>query len=268
MNQYNGDDSSPKSSRTEWQLPQGVPKGAWDYSQTESIASDYDDYFQDHALLAFDQSLLSKWFAKPGVVFDFGCGTGRALVKLLESGKSAVGVDLSQPMLTEAQSQLARFTGRFSAVRANLVELDCIADQSADYAICLFSTLGMIQGHDNRIAALAHMRRILKPGGLLVLHVHNFWFNLYDPGGPWWLLKSLFAGRESRGDKTYDYRGIRDFYLHVFGRRELQRIIGASNLKIRDWIPLRTRCDGPLPLPWFVQSLRASGWIVCCERPQ
>ena len=35
-------------------------------------------------------------------------------------------------------------------VQANLVELDCIADQSADYVICLFSTLGMIRGREYR----------------------------------------------------------------------------------------------------------------------
>ena len=263
-------ESPTQSKRTDWQLPPGVPKGVWDYSQTESIARDYDDYFRDHALLAYDETLLKKWFPTPGIVFDFGCGTGRALAKLLDGGMSGVGVDLSQAMLTEAQVQLAQFNDKFTAIRANLVELDCIADKSADYAICLFSTLGMIQGGANRATALAHMERILRPGGLLVLHVHNFWFNLYDPGGPWWLLKSLFAGGrdQQRGDKTYDYRGIRDFYLHVFTRRELQQMITDSDLRIREWIPLRSRCDGPLAAPWLLQSLRASGWIACCEKPQ
>ena len=76
-------------------------------------------------------------------------------------------------------------------LRANLVELDCLADASVDYAVSLFSTLGMIHGRPNRQRALGHVRRMLKPGGVLVLHVHNFWYNLFDPGGPWWVLKIL-----------------------------------------------------------------------------
>jgi SAM-dependent methyltransferase len=245
-----------------------VVKGVWDYTQAEAIARDYKDYFHDHALLTFDESLLSKWFTYPGVVVDLGCGTGRALRGLLENGMTGIGVDLSQPMLVEAQSQLVQFSDRFTPVRANLVDLDCLASESADYAMCLFSTLGMIQGEQNRRTALAHMRRILKPNGLLVLHVHNFWFNLYDPGGPWWLMKSLLSSsaEKQRGDKTYDYRGIRNFFLHVFSRRELFRMLSDAQLEIHESIPLRPRCDGALTAPWFFQSLRASGWIVCCRK--
>lgn len=256
------------ANRTDWQLPPGVPKGVWDYTQAETIACEYTDYFRDHALLKFDEKLLAKWFEESGIVVDFGCGTGRALKSLLERGMTGIGVDLSQPMLMEAQSQLGAFSDRFTPIRANLVDLRCLADDSADYAMCLFSTLGMIQGGENRKAAVDHMRRILKPNGLLVLHVHNFWFNLYDPGGPWWLVKSFLSRSTDRrrGDKTYSYRGIRNFYLHVFSRRELLGIIKSAQLEVYDWVPLRPRCDGAISAPWFCQSLRASGWIVCCRK--
>ena len=263
----NNSSPSPHSSRTAWQLPDGVPKGTWDYTQAESIARDYDGYFQDHGLLAFDQQLLAEWFDKPGTVIDFGCGTGRALKDLLFRGMVGVGIDLSQPMLQQASEQLQSYADRFFPVRANLVHLDCIAPETADYGICLFSSLGMIEGKQNRATALANMVRTLKPNGKLVLHVHNFWFNMYDPGDPWWLLKSLFrkTGKD-RGDKTYDYRGIRDFYLHVFTRRELLSMLRVAGLRIEHWIPLRAKCDGKLRAPGLFQSFRASGWIVCCEK--
>ena len=32
----------PLASRPQWQLPRGVPRGVWEYSCTESIATDYD----------------------------------------------------------------------------------------------------------------------------------------------------------------------------------------------------------------------------------
>ncbi|MCA9216751.1 MAG: class I SAM-dependent methyltransferase [Planctomycetales bacterium] len=259
---------SRDSDRASWQLPRGVPKGAWDYTQADSIAREYDEYFQDHSLLALDQALLDKWIVEPGTVIDFGCGTGRALRSLLARRMRGIGIDLSQPMLNEAKASLSHFGDQFSPIRANLVELDCIASGSADYGICLFSTLGMIKGDQNRRAALSHMVRTLKPGGRFVLHVHNFWFNLYDPGGPWWLLKSLIgrAGQE-RGDRLYNYRGIRNFYLHAFTRRELKQIIKGCGLEIAEWVPLRPKCSGPLVYPWLLQSLRATGWIVLCKKP-
>src|SRR5206468_469838 len=68
-------------------------------------------------------------------------------------------------------------------VRANIVELDCFRDASFDYAACLFSTLGMVAGADNRRRAVAHVRRVLKPGGVFVLHVHNWRFNAWDGAG-------------------------------------------------------------------------------------
>ena len=71
-------------------------------------------------------------------------------------------------------------------VQANLVALDFLADASFDYAACLFSTLGMVAGADQRRRVLTHVRRVLRPGAVLVLHVHNYWFNLWDRGGRRW----------------------------------------------------------------------------------
>jgi SAM-dependent methyltransferase len=44
---------------------------------------------------------------------------------------------------------------------------------------------------------LAHVRRILKPGGLFLLHVHHRWASLYDPGGWKFLVSSLWRSVRS-----------------------------------------------------------------------
>src|SRR5262249_58740241 len=44
--------------------------------------------------------------------------------------------------------------------------------------------------------------RLLRPGGRFVLHVHNRWFNLWDPQGRRWLLGNTLAallGRAAAG---------------------------------------------------------------------
>ena len=117
--------------------------------------------------------------------------------------------------------------------------------------------------------AMDHVRRILKPRGRFVLHVHNYWFNLYDPGGPWWLLKnlaqSLFRRDVQRGDKHFPYRGLASMYLHVFTQRELRRLVRASGFKLLRLIPLDPRRHQQLRNPRLLPQLRANGWIAVCE---
>jgi SAM-dependent methyltransferase len=190
-------------------------------------------------------------------------------VPLVRAGHRGLAVDLSLEMLSVVGEKAAAESLSIDRVLANLVELDCLADASADYAICLFSTLGMIRGSDNRRRVVAHARRILKPGGVFVLHVHNFWYNLFDPGGPWWVLKSVLCAPFRRnfdvGDKFFDYRGIPQMYLHVFRRRELLSLLRRAGFRIRELIPLDYRRTARLRMPWLLGNVRANGWIVICE---
>ena len=155
-----------------------------------------------------------------------------------------------------------------TCVKANLVEMDAVADDAVDYAMCMFSTLGMVQGRENRRKALTHVRRIIKPGGKFVLHIHNWWYNLYDPGGPWWLIgnaiRSPLTNKIERGDKFFEYRGIPNMYLHVFTRREIRSDLRRAGFRIVEWIPLDPRRHRELPRKWFAESLRANGWIIVC----
>ncbi len=255
--------------RPSWQLPPGVTRGLWEYAQADHIARDYDEYFAYNSLFEFDEEVLARHFTQPGLVVDLGCGTGRALVPLVRRGFRGLAIDLSAEMLAVVGEKAAIDRLPIDRLLANLVELDCLADGVADYCISMFSTLGMIRGQENRRRALSHVRRILKPGGRFVLHVHNFWYNLYDPGGPRWLLKNLLRAGLVRdidaGDKFFDYRRIPNMFLHVFRGRELRGLLRGAGFQIRQWIPLDPRRTRALRAPWLLESLRANGWIVVCE---
>lgn len=280
----------------DWQLPPGVPRGAWDYTQSSLIADDYDEYHAENTLFEFEEQVLREEFGSPpprvgGVIADLGCGSGRALVPFCREGWHGLAIDLSESMLEVVRQKAAIDQLSIDRVQGNLVELtaDLVPDQSADHAMCLFSTLGMIRGRQNRHAALGHMRRILKPGGKLVLHVHNFWFNLRDPGGPGWALKSLARGTRfplpprgragvgephgtatnpsyETGDKTFPYRGVPNFFLHVFRASELRRDLRKANLRVTRWLPLDVGRRHALRNGWLLPSLRSNGWIVVCEK--
>lgn len=262
----------------EWRLPTGVPRGVWDYTRSQSIAQQYDAYHGDNPLFEFEARVVREAVgAAPadyaGVVADLGCGSGRVLIPLARDGWRGLAVDLSPAMLQVVRQKAAAESLRIDCVEANLVDLpaDLVPDASVDHAVCLFSTLGMIRGRENRRAALAHMRRILKPGGCLVLHAHNFWNNLRDPGGPWWALGSVARGLAGRdgyetGDRTFPYRGVPNFFVHAYSERELRADLHAAGFAIRRWTPLDTARRHALRRPRLFPSLRANGWLVTCRR--
>ncbi len=258
-----------RADRPTWQLPPGVPRGLWDYVHAPHIADDYDDYFAFNSLFDTDGALLNRQFDRPGLVADLGCGTGRALVPLVRKGHRGLAIDLSEHMLRIVQKKADDEGLTIDCVRANLVDLNAIADHAVDYAMCLFSTLGMIRGRENRRQVLSHARRILKPGGRFVLHVHNYWFNLRDPEGPGWVLGNLltapFRSEVEIGDRWYPYRGLPSMFLHVFRWRELAADLTAAGFRIRERIALDAARRQALSRPWCMGALRTNGWIVTCE---
>jgi len=255
--------------RPTWQLPPGVSRGLWDYVHAPHIAGDYDEYFAFNSLFDTDEAVLRRQFQPPGLVADLGCGTGRALVPLARAGHRGLAVDLSEHMLQIVREKAAEEGLPIDCVRANLVELDAVADHSVDYAMCLFSTLGMIRGRDNRRRALGHARRILKPGGRFVLHVHNYWFNLRDPDGPGWVIANLFSALFRReieiGDRWFPYRGLPSMFLHVFRWRELAADLRAAGFRIVERIALDAPRRQALKRPWLFGALRTNGWIITCD---
>ncbi|EMI16371.1 Methyltransferase type 11 domain protein [Rhodopirellula maiorica SM1] len=210
-----------------------------------TIADHYDSFVADTPLCALDQAVLKEVF--PGTIsddsresmtsiVDLGCGSGRVAMELAHRGYRVVGVDLSQRMLEVmmAKASQQQLQERIHAVRANLVQLDCFADQSIDHAVCLFSTLGMIQGRENRQQMLRHVARVVRPQGRFVLHVHNRWSALVEPAGWRSLVRSWVKSRwqsdHEFGDSVYQYRGLEKMFMHRFSRREL-----IANLQATQW---------------------------------
>ena len=231
-------------------------------------------------MFSLDREILDRYVERgsqrtngPSFI-DLGCGTGRSSLPLLERGLTGVAFDLSQRMLEEVQSKVAGDAGELQpgieCVRGNLVELDCFADRSFDYAICMFSTLGMIRGSSAREQTLRHVARILKPGGLFVFQVHNYWVHLFDPDGPWWMFRNLVRATMKRdvevGDRFFPYRGIPNMYLHSFSGRELRKLLVYHGLETVESIPLNATQSGALRWPWLWGYVRASGWILVSRK--
>jgi ubiquinone/menaquinone biosynthesis C-methylase UbiE len=116
------------------------------------------------------------------VVLDLGCGTGHHLLPLAPEVARGIGIDLSPGMI-----ELARARLRNSPSAANLTfevdnaeELNGIADQSIDLAICI----GAFEHMLDKRAVLASIHRVLKFGGrffCLTLHSDYVWYRTIAP---------------------------------------------------------------------------------------
>jgi SAM-dependent methyltransferase len=265
----------------DWRLPPGVTRSVWEFAHDRQIAREEHRHLAGAPLLEFDRRLIARWFQTPGRLIDLGCGTGRALVECTRRGFDCVGVDLSFESLYVA-AETTRETARpIALLRANLCDLACLADGRFDYALMLFGTLGMIAGREHRRQALSHARRLLRPGGLLALHVHNVWRNVHSPQGRRWLARDLakrILRNPTAGDRENDYRGIPRLYHHAFTPREIRRLLCECRFVVREMIPLApldTRADAALPAGHdsspdlecrgLFPNLRATGWMVLAQ---
>jgi ubiquinone/menaquinone biosynthesis C-methylase UbiE len=252
-----------------WRLPEGVDGPLWEYTHTARLAAEEDAYFANHPLFRADELSLDERFIEPGRLVDLGCGAGRHALRFASRGFSVTAVDLSRPML-EIVGLKAKESGlELATVQSNLCRLGCFPDQYFDYALSMFSTLGMIRGREPRRRALAETRRILRPGGRMALHVHNFWLNLRDSQGRKWLwsqFRPALFDRDNFGDRRMDYRGIPKMKVHLYRWRELKRDLRKSGFQIQEVLPLNEVSAAVIDSPWLIHSLRAGGWIVFAAR--
>lgn len=108
---------------------------------------------------------------QPGdTVVDVGCGTGRAVAELRTRGLNAVGVDISQQMITVAQRRFPE--GDFRVATAASLPF-------ADSSLNLYRSERLYQYLANPEETLLEARRVLVPGGRIVL---------MDPDGDMWAI--------------------------------------------------------------------------------
>jgi SAM-dependent methyltransferase len=254
----------------DWQLPAGVDRGLWDYAHDAGLAQGYDANLAGSPLSHIDVTFAEKYFDRPGRLIDLGCGTGRLLLPFAHRGFWVLGVDLSEAMLDVAETKAREQQVAIHRLKANLVELDALRDRSFDYAACLFSTLGMIAGSGARRRAIAHVHRLLRPGGRFVVHVHNKWFNVWDSRGRRWLLHDLprsWALRPSAGDRLMPvHQGIAGLSLHLFTRREVLRLLRDAGFRILEARPVSLALDGRLNHAAWFPWLRSYGYLLAAER--
>jgi SAM-dependent methyltransferase len=244
----------------DWQLPAGVDRGLWDYLHAAEMVAGYDEQMRASPLARADVAFCERAFPTPGRLLDLGCGTGRLCLHFAAKGFDCTGVDLSEEMLARAERNAEAANLNVRWVKGNLVELGELPEESFDYAACLFSTLGMVRGAENRAKVVANAFRLLKPGGSFVLHVHNRFFR-----GLGWKrvliqrLKSLRGGATA-GDITMPQAyGGAPLTLHHSTRGEVVGLLESAGFAVK-----AVQAIGMEGEP--ATGSRVYGWLLLGER--
>ncbi|MEM7477697.1 MAG: class I SAM-dependent methyltransferase, partial [Planctomycetota bacterium] len=215
-----------------------------------------------------EQCMKRKSSQQPLRIVDLGCGTGRVAHRLSGFDVHVLNIDLSESMLKECKKLHLNPT-KFAEVRGNMAELDFLKPDSIDLACCLFSSIGMLRPREQRIACLNQTFNALKPSGRFLLHVHNRFQSLWDPGGIWWLVSGYVAGKFGRsewGDRIYPYRGLPRMFLHIYSRRELLADLRAAGFQHIDLLPIHSSGEELISANSWFQSFRAGGFFAIAQK--
>jgi ubiquinone/menaquinone biosynthesis C-methylase UbiE len=188
---------------------------------TAPPAADYDGFAAAYSARN-DNSLFNAWYERPEMirlagdvagltVLDAGCGSGPLMNALRAKDAVVSGFDLSPAMVELARTRL----GDDADVRvADLGAALPYADDEFDLVVASLS-LHYVQDWDS---ALAELRRVLKPGGrLLVSIIHPTVYAIVYPDADYFAL--------ARYSEDYDY-GDETIWM-TYWHRPLQDVLNT-----------------------------------------
>lgn len=178
-------------------------------------ANDYDTFGEAYAIET-EHSLINAYYTRPAIldlagdvagrrILDAGCGAGPLFASLRDRGAHVSGFDFSSTMVGLARKRL----GEDADLRvADLSQPLPYADQAFDDVISAL----VLHYLEDWTAPLAELRRIIRPGGRLILAVnHPILYKMAHPEGNYfaverWSEEYTFNGQ--KGVLAYWHRPL------------------------------------------------------------
>lgn len=208
-----------------------------------------------------DTPFLDKRLTPGMTVLDAMCGRGRHAVRYAKRGCKVTANDLNPHMVAHARNgaKLARAKLRF--INKDATKLAGVKSSSFDAVIAMFSSVGTIPDERSRQHAIDSFARVVKPGGIVIVHAHNRVDTLFDPEFyPECLRINFFPKKgQLRGDMITDYNDLKGMFNHFYSPGEFRKSFERAGLRVIDEAYMSYKqkrfIAGPL------RKLRADGFI-------
>jgi tRNA (uracil-5-)-methyltransferase TRM9 len=171
--------------------------------------------------------LFGKYLMSGDKVLDIGCGNGRFYDSFTANDVDYTGIDNSANLLKIAIKEHpdARF---LIASALNLPFSDGVFD-----AVYSIAVLHHMPSDDLRKDFIEEARRVLKPGGKMVMTVWDMSSKQEKEKKPFNIF-GLFAQRLDKGDMFIPWYGAQDCYFHSFKMEEFKSLMEDCGMRIVD----------------------------------
>jgi SAM-dependent methyltransferase len=190
--------------------------------QWDEQAAQYEATRRDDALYqAMVRGTARALQLRPGeLILDAGCGTGMIVRRYFQPGLRLICLDFSRDSLRRLRETLPIWAA--CCVRADLTALP-LADGVFDRVLCA-NALQHLPNPAERGAAFAELCRVVRPGGRVVVSVHNYSVPKRRAG---WLKEG--PGMGNSGPVQYLYRyDVEEFRNLLATRLQVERVCGIG----------------------------------------
>jgi ubiquinone/menaquinone biosynthesis C-methylase UbiE len=202
----------------------------------------FGEFYADNMLSLIDWLLPAT--LEPCKVLDVAAGTGIAALHLAKKGHGVTAIDISELMVRLGQAKARSGSLPVSFVVGNARSLP-YPDEHFDLLVSvMFLYLGW--SHEDRVVFMNEMRRVLKPGGLLVLEVLNpLWGPLVE-----WYQQFLEERRHTKSTRRQTAELIAGFRILGTGACNYPKLGWVHRVSVRfAWF--LARMGRYPPLRWF-----------------
>lgn len=218
------------------------------YGQEEEL--EWHDRVADKGLHKEEQRLVDRHFSRKGKVLVIGCGGGRETLALCDQGFEVAGIDIQPQMIERARKNAEERKKAVTFLSMDACRLD-FTGESFDYVLMFGSILTNIPFRKNRLASLREVRRILKPGGILMLNTpsrnsrlkYRAYFAVVNAWRRWkkkWLGWTSLEEGDRFGIHVSGARSRGWAYFHMYALDELLNDLKEAGLMTIDY---RSRRD-------------------------
>jgi ubiquinone/menaquinone biosynthesis C-methylase UbiE len=250
----------------------------WNATACGELSGDKDslEYFQ---AVERDRYAQQRWMAdyfdfpsfRGKTVLEIGTGQGTDLIQFARAGARCIGVDITENHLRLTSRNFQLQGHSIQLFRADATQLP-LASESVD---CVYS-FGVIHHIPEASSVLAEIRRVLKPGGLMMLALYYRWsaFHLFTKllchgVGHGWLWSKGYDGLLATIESGADGESIKP-YVRLYSRADVRRLV--RGLQLLDLSVHQLESDhfypavlGRMLAPVVPRLDRVLGWYVVCK---